>query len=213
MSARTVIASAMSNRREQLTGEASPLDYDGARLVLTSLERNGFTVVPTEDGAATPPADQTGKQVLEHLGSGVAAESATGVASTGASLSSPAGPGPIATIGGQPGPGVPRMFQLYRHIDISYVSGVGVVAWGVQFPDGSVAVRWHGDYPSTVAWNSIADAIAVHGHSGATEVRWIDSLPERVCRICQCTDKAACFSGCYWVAPDLCSQCGPAGGE
>jgi hypothetical protein len=89
-----------------------------------------------------------------------------------AASSSLTGPGP-AVIGGQPGP-VPRRFQLYRHTDISHVSGIGVVAWGVQFPDGSVAVRWHGDHPSTVAWDSVADAIAIHGHSGATEIRWMD---------------------------------------
>lgn len=91
-----------------------------------------------------------------------------------AASSSPNEPGPAATIGGQPGPAVPRRFRLYRHTDISHVSGIGVVAWGVQFPDGSVAVRWHGDYPSTVAWGSVEDAIAVHGHSGATEVQWLD---------------------------------------
>lgn len=84
-------------------------------------------------------------------------------------------PGP-EEIGGQPGP-MPRRFQLYRHTDVSQVSGVGVVAWGVQFPDGAAAIRWHGDTPSTVAWNSVDDALKVHGHSGATELRWLDDQP------------------------------------
>lgn len=90
--------------------------------------------------------------------------------------SSPNGPGPADVIGGQPGP-VPRRFQLYRHTDISHVSGIGIVAWGVQYPDGAVAIRWHGDHPSTVAWDSVEDAIAIHGHSGATEIRWLDDVP------------------------------------
>lgn len=87
----------------------------------------------------------------------------------------PSPPGP-EVIGGQPGP-MPRRFQLYRHTDVSQVSGVGVVAWGVQFPDGAAAIRWHGDTPSTVAWNSVDDALKVHGHSGATELRWLDDQP------------------------------------
>lgn len=27
------------------------------------------------------------------------------------------------------------------------------------------------------------------------------------CRICGCTDDHACYGGCYWVEPDLCSSC------
>lgn len=108
-------------------------------------------------------------------GAAVAAQSMGGSLPPPAASSTPTGPGP-AVIGGQPGL-VPRRFQLYRHTDISHVSGIGVVAWGVQFPDGSVAVRWHGDHPSTVAWDSVEDAIAIHGHSGATEIRWMDDVP------------------------------------
>lgn len=40
----------------------------------------------------------------------------------------------------------------------------------------------------------------------------------RACRVCGCTDDRACPGGCYWVEPDLCSQCagkapGPPDGE
>jgi len=31
---------------------------------------------------------------------------------------------------------------------------------------------------------------------------------ERTCRVCGCTDKAGCANGCFWVADDLCSNCG-----
>lgn len=67
-----------------------------------------------------------------------------------------------------------RRFKLVRHHDVSGVSGTGVVAEGIEFTDGSVAIRWHGPHPSTAAWPSIDDAIAVHGHSGSTEFVWID---------------------------------------
>lgn len=67
-----------------------------------------------------------------------------------------------------------KRFQLLRHHDVSGVSGTGVVAEGVQFTDGTVVIRWYGEHPSTVVWASIMAAIAIHGHSGNTEVVWID---------------------------------------
>lgn len=30
---------------------------------------------------------------------------------------------------------------------------------------------------------------------------------QRRCRVCGCTDEAGCFMGCWWVGPDLCSEC------
>jgi hypothetical protein len=30
---------------------------------------------------------------------------------------------------------------------------------------------------------------------------------EQKCRVCGCTWEHACPGGCYWVEPDLCSQC------
>ncbi|MFC0626132.1 hypothetical protein [Kribbella deserti] len=67
-----------------------------------------------------------------------------------------------------------RRFQLIRHTDISGVSGTGVVAEGVKFTDGTVALRWHGQWPATATWNSLNGVIAVHGHQGATEIYWLD---------------------------------------
>jgi len=29
----------------------------------------------------------------------------------------------------------------------------------------------------------------------------------RRCRVCGCTERAACPGGCYWVAEDVCSAC------
>lgn len=33
--------------------------------------------------------------------------------------------------------------------------------------------------------------------------------PEPACRVCDCTEYEACFPGCWWVEPDLCSACAP----
>ncbi|MFJ4418300.1 hypothetical protein [Streptomyces sp. NPDC088925] len=70
-----------------------------------------------------------------------------------------------------------RRFHLQRHRDITGVSGTGIVALGVLWPDGTASVRWLGDRPSTVFWDSMDDAEAVHGHGGATEIVWDDPEP------------------------------------
>ena len=73
----------------------------------------------------------------------------------------------------------PRPFELVRFTDVSGVSGTGVVAEGCVFTDGSVALRWHGANPSTAIWPDLESILAVHGHCGATVVRWLDgSQPE-----------------------------------
>ncbi|GAA1583263.1 hypothetical protein GCM10009804_44660 [Kribbella hippodromi] len=48
------------------------------------------------------------------------------------------------------------------------------MAEGCQFTDGSVALRWRGDNPATAVWPNVESVLAVHGHQGATEVRWIE---------------------------------------
>ncbi len=63
-------------------------------------------------------------------------------------------------------------FTLQRDADISGISGTGTVAEGVQFTDGTVVLRWRGTHASTVVWSSLASAVAVHGHNGATWVAW-----------------------------------------
>jgi len=63
-----------------------------------------------------------------------------------------------------------RTFQLHRDTDVTGVSGTGVVADGVEFPDGTVVVHWRGVHRSTVIWPSLADVEAVNGHGGATRI-------------------------------------------
>lgn len=66
-------------------------------------------------------------------------------------------------------------FVLRRHKDISGVSGLGVVAHGCEFEDGSVALRWPGEHPSTAVWPDIRDVEAIHGHEGTTLVEYQDN--------------------------------------
>jgi hypothetical protein len=69
-----------------------------------------------------------------------------------------------------------KRFHLEREVDVSGISGVGTVAHGIQFPDGTVAIRWSaGDHHSTVVWDSMSSVVAIHGHNGATRIVWWDS--------------------------------------
>lgn len=67
-----------------------------------------------------------------------------------------------------------RRFVLDRREDPSGVSGTGVVANGVQWPDGAVSLRWLGEDPAFANWDSIEAVERVHGHNGLTVVEWLD---------------------------------------
>ncbi|WP_280336089.1 hypothetical protein [Nocardia wallacei] len=69
-----------------------------------------------------------------------------------------------------------RFFQLHRSHDVSGFSGVGVVADGVVWPDGSVSMRWRGPVRTTVSADCLADIEQVHGHDGATRVALLADL-------------------------------------
>ena len=66
-------------------------------------------------------------------------------------------------------------FILMRTTDVSGVSGTGIVADGVAFPDGTVALRWRGGNPTSVVFhdNGVASVEAIHGHGGATRLVWL----------------------------------------
>lgn len=78
----------------------------------------------------------------------------------------------------------PRTFYLNRKEDGTGVSGVGDIAWGVEFPDGTAVLRWHADANNaphcTSLWNSVIDIERIHGHGGATEIVYHDSEKETV---------------------------------
>ena len=67
-----------------------------------------------------------------------------------------------------------KRFQLVRTQDVSGVSGTGRVVEGVQFGDGTCVMRWLGDISSKGFYDSVEDVLTIHGHGGATTVKWID---------------------------------------
>lgn len=70
------------------------------------------------------------------------------------------------------GIGPPRTFDLVRLQDVSGISGTGIVAEGCVFSDGTTALRWLTEHRSTVVYESAREALAIHGHGGATIFRY-----------------------------------------
>ena len=68
-----------------------------------------------------------------------------------------------------------RRFVLNREKDVSGVSGTGIVAEGIEYSDGSAAIRWLSASASTTVWANVEDAIAIHGHGGLTKVEYLDA--------------------------------------
>lgn len=67
-----------------------------------------------------------------------------------------------------------RRFRLKRNEDESGVSGVGYVAEGIQFSDGTCAMHWTSVTSCTAIYHSHVELIHIHGHGGKTEIEWVD---------------------------------------
>lgn len=98
---------------------------------------------------------------------------------------------------------------MSRHANRSnraYPGGVNFSHSGANWPPAT----WPKS-PATPGEGQISlFATAVPPHNG-----FYVNLPIASCRVCGCTDTRACINeqgdSCYWVEPDLCSQCGVAG--
>jgi hypothetical protein len=67
-----------------------------------------------------------------------------------------------------------RRFRLIRTEDVSGVSGTGVVAEGVSFSSGKVALSWCSSVPTVTVYDAIGDLERIHGHEGRTRIEWLD---------------------------------------
>lgn len=76
-----------------------------------------------------------------------------------------------------------KRFVLQRDEDETGISGTGVVAEGVEFSDGVVALRWlvpasapGAGNPTSVVFhdNGISSVEKIHGHNGKTKIVWED---------------------------------------
>lgn len=68
-----------------------------------------------------------------------------------------------------------RAFHLVRDVDETGVSGTGVVAEGVEFSSGVVALTWLSEWPTSVVFHDrgIESVEAIHGHGGKTRIMFL----------------------------------------
>lgn len=75
-----------------------------------------------------------------------------------------------------------RRFKLQRLTDVTGISGTGIVAEGVLFTGGKIAVHWLTAVSTVVLYDNFAGLEAVTLHNGNTVVLWCD--PDPACKYC-----------------------------
>jgi hypothetical protein len=65
---------------------------------------------------------------------------------------------------------VSRLFTLVRSEDVSGTSGVGVVAEGVEFSDGTCVLHWISQLRSIEICDNLFVVDKIHGHDGRTKI-------------------------------------------
>ena len=61
-----------------------------------------------------------------------------------------------------------KTFYLLRKEDVSGTSGTGVVAEGVIFDNGMVAMTWLSEFPTVTMFPKVKDVMRIHSHEGRT---------------------------------------------
>ena len=67
-----------------------------------------------------------------------------------------------------------KTFYLNRLSDVNGLSGTGIVAVGVVYPNGKAHMQWISFKSSFEMHESVESLIDIHGHSGATQLVWGD---------------------------------------
>lgn len=67
-----------------------------------------------------------------------------------------------------------RRFYMERLVDVSGISGTGIVAVGVEFPSGFCVLEWQTETATIEFSPSIDNIITVHGHNGNTKIYYLD---------------------------------------
>ena len=67
-----------------------------------------------------------------------------------------------------------RRLHLERDVDLTGISGEGIVAFGCEFPDGSIVLRWDTLVRSTVLYDNVDDLTTISGHRGMTRIVFDD---------------------------------------
>jgi hypothetical protein len=67
-----------------------------------------------------------------------------------------------------------KLFHLDRKVDVSGISGAGIVADGVEFDDGQCVLSWRGRYHTVEILPNLKAVRDIHGHNGDTQIVWIE---------------------------------------
>lgn len=67
-----------------------------------------------------------------------------------------------------------KTFYLNRMTDVNGLSGTGIVAVGVVYPNGKAHMQWISFKSSFEMHESVESLIDIHGHGGATQLVWGD---------------------------------------
>ena len=67
-----------------------------------------------------------------------------------------------------------RRFVLNRSKDATGTSGTGIVAEGICFSNGKVALHWLSHLGAVNVYDSMDVTEKLHGHNGNTKIEWID---------------------------------------
>lgn len=65
-----------------------------------------------------------------------------------------------------------RYFYLRRMDDESGISGIGVVAEGVEFTNGQCVMHWLTMFSSIAVYPTMKELLNIHGHGGKTIVEY-----------------------------------------
>jgi len=68
-----------------------------------------------------------------------------------------------------------KRFVLNRMEDATGTSGTGIVAEGVMFSGGKIALTWFSHYGAVNVYDSIQVVENIHGHEGRTQIEWLDT--------------------------------------
>jgi len=63
-----------------------------------------------------------------------------------------------------------RLFVLERSEDVSGTSGLGVVAEGVEWSNGTCSLHWLSQHEVVSYYANVKVVEAIHGHDGRTKV-------------------------------------------
>lgn len=62
------------------------------------------------------------------------------------------------------------MFDMVRDVDVTGISGAGVIGTVTEYADGDTVLHWDTETPSTTVYHDIRHIEALHGHGGATRL-------------------------------------------